>query len=98
MMSVSKTEKRRRIKTRLSIKKKSEFEKIFKDSAFVLRRGNIFKLNQTGALIWKFIDKIPIHKIVQLISKEKKIPIDKAQDMIYGFVDELRKNDLIELG
>ena len=78
------------------IRKSVDFEKKFRKSVLVLKGDKIYRINETGKLIWEFLDKISVDDMVKVISEEKGIPEDTIRAQIENFIDELEKNGLIE--
>ena len=82
--------------TEVVIKKSVDFEKKFRKSVLVLKGDKIYRINETGKLIWEFLDKISVADMIKIISEEKGIPEEMVREQIEDFINELEKNGLIE--
>lgn len=86
-----------KINEKIKIKKTPDFEKRFRKSILLLKGEKIYRINETGKIIWDFIDKISIDSMSEIISEEKKLPKDEVKKQIESFVNALQKAGLIEI-
>jgi hypothetical protein len=62
-----------------------------------LEFNGMINLNETGEFIWKCLEKeTSEQEIAQKLAKHYDIDTEKALESTKSFIDELRKNDLID--
>lgn len=79
------------------IEKKIDFEKRFKREIVILKNKKLYKLNEEGTIIWKFLGEIPTEEICKKIATLKKQKIDKVESDIVKFLNELLDLGLISI-
>ncbi len=89
-------ENKKILRNYLAIKKNIDFEKRFKKSVLILKGDKLYRINETGKLIWDFLGKIHPDEMAKTISEVKKIPIERVKEKIYDFINQLQKHGIVE--
>ncbi|GEM_PF-3478006 len=80
-----------------NIEKKTEFEKRVERQTLILKNKKLYRLNEEGTIIWKFLGEIPTEEICQKIAALKKQKIEKVKNDIAKFLNELLDLGLISI-
>lgn len=87
------------ITTRVTVPKRILFRQLQEESVLLeLESGQYFGLNETGTRMWSLLTQ---HGRIELaladLRTEYDVPLERLQEELLGFVDQLASRNLLEL-
>ena len=76
--------------------KNVDFEKKFPKSVILLKDNMVLRLNETGKIIWEFIEKIHPDDMIKIISETKGLPPEKVRKDVWNFINYLEKKGVLK--
>ncbi len=71
-----------------------------KEKGFLLdlKSGAYFEVNSFGLTLWKLLDgKRTVAELTLLASRRFTIPLERIREDVYNFINDLKRNKLIEI-
>lgn len=81
----------------MKIRKNVDFEKRVGSEIVVVKNAKLYKFNREGAIIWKYVDKLPLDLLCREIANLKKREITEVKGEVMKFLRELSALGIIDI-